>query len=239
MEIVTDLFAALIRIFSLDYLLGFLNRIVRIPGSLLLILVNLLPIFGVLYFGWHTADIILLYWGENVIIGFFSYFKILRAQGEVGKDSAISVNGRPIAQLKNRQLAFFFVLHYGMFTLVHGIVIIFVLGHGISFTSNNLFTFNFAAFLVSFAALFLSHGLSYYFNFLRHKEYLLNSPQLYFGSPYVRIIVTHVTVVLGAVLSDYIGGQFIIVIFIILKICFDLGFHLKSHSPLPMSLSAG
>lgn len=41
-----------------------------------LILVNLIPLFGVLFFGWSTSSIIYLYYVETIIIGFIYIFKL-------------------------------------------------------------------------------------------------------------------------------------------------------------------
>ena len=49
---------------------------------LFLIAVNLIPLFGVLFFGWSLFSIMFLYWIENGIIGFFNILKI--ALGETG-----------------------------------------------------------------------------------------------------------------------------------------------------------
>ena len=39
-------------------------------GSLVaLVLVNLVPIAGVLFFDWRVFDLLLLYWAESVVIG--------------------------------------------------------------------------------------------------------------------------------------------------------------------------
>ena len=50
---------------------------------LFLIAVNLIPLFGVLFFGWSLFSIMFLYWIENGIIGFFNILKI--ALGETGR----------------------------------------------------------------------------------------------------------------------------------------------------------
>ena len=41
------------------------------PSSIIaLIAVNLFPVFGVLFMGWDVFPIMILFWSENVIIGF-------------------------------------------------------------------------------------------------------------------------------------------------------------------------
>jgi len=46
-----------------------------------LILSNLIPLIGVLFFGWDVSTILILYWSENVIIGFYNIFKMAMARG--------------------------------------------------------------------------------------------------------------------------------------------------------------
>ena len=50
---------------------------------LFLIAVNLIPLFGVLFFGWSLFSIMFLYWIENGIIGFFNILKIVL--GDTGR----------------------------------------------------------------------------------------------------------------------------------------------------------
>lgn len=44
---------------------------------MVLILVNLLPIFGVIYANWSVLEIVALYWFENIVIGSLNVLKIL------------------------------------------------------------------------------------------------------------------------------------------------------------------
>ena len=47
-----------------------------------LILSNLVPVAGVILFDWNVSAILLLYWAENAIIGFFNVLKMSMAQGQ-------------------------------------------------------------------------------------------------------------------------------------------------------------
>jgi Family of unknown function (DUF6498) len=58
-----------------------------VPSSLsvaLLIAVNLIPLFGVMFLGWDLFPIMILYWLENGIIGLFNLPKIALASAPVG-----------------------------------------------------------------------------------------------------------------------------------------------------------
>ena len=66
---------------------------------------------GVLLFGWPAFTVLGFYWLENVVIGGFNALRILAlgARGERHLDSLGS--------------AVLFTLHYGLFCLVHGVVL--------------------------------------------------------------------------------------------------------------------
>ena len=43
---------------------------------------NLIPLVGVLFFGWDAATILVLYWAENLIVGFYSILRTVLASVE-------------------------------------------------------------------------------------------------------------------------------------------------------------
>ena len=46
-----------------------------------LVIANLIPLVGVLWFGWDVWGILTIYWLENGIVGFFNVLKMRRAAG--------------------------------------------------------------------------------------------------------------------------------------------------------------
>lgn len=52
-------------------------------SAILLIVANLVPLVGVLFFGWSLLTILVLYWVENGIVGLWNIPKILLAQGAI------------------------------------------------------------------------------------------------------------------------------------------------------------
>jgi hypothetical protein len=52
-------------------------------SAILLVAANLIPLVGVVFFGWSLWTILVLYWVENGIVGFWNVPKILLAQGSV------------------------------------------------------------------------------------------------------------------------------------------------------------
>ena len=90
-----------------------------------LIVANAIPLVGALFLGWNVWTILIVYWLENGIVGFFNVLKILRAEGPaIRPSSGWQMNGRPMADVGRRAIAGFFVLHYGIFWAVHGVFVL-------------------------------------------------------------------------------------------------------------------
>jgi hypothetical protein len=145
-------------------------------------------------------------------------------------------------------LAVFFTFHYGMFWFVHGIFV-FALPAFVGAESRNVAACGdpdpFGALqpcgtpfgeivwsnvAIAGAALFLSHGASFLFNYIGRGEYLTSSATRQMGAPYGRVVVLHLTIIFGAFAIAIIGAPVgALLILVGLKIAFDLGLHLREH----------
>ncbi|MDL2334817.1 MAG: DUF6498-containing protein, partial [Chloroflexota bacterium] len=132
-------------------------------AAAVLVAVNLVPLIGVLFWGWDVAIILISYWLENGIIGLINVPKIvLAAEG----NSALAT-----------VTAGFFAVHYGGFWLGHGIFVFIIVG----LATRGPLGFFFSApaenvdrglqILFMALLLFLSHGISFLFNYVGRKEY--------------------------------------------------------------------
>jgi hypothetical protein len=193
-------------------------------AALFLIAVNTIPLFGVLFFGWSLFSIMFLYWLENGIIGFFNVFKIALARAP--GPSRITINGRPVNPSNREIRIIFFIFHYGLFWTVHGVFVFLFFG-----ISSDLFGgIGLRGVAIAAAALFLSHGLSFFVNFLGKEEYLTVSPDGQMTEPYSRVVVLHVTILAGGFLADSLGAPLAaLVLLVLLKTAIDLFAHLREH----------
>jgi len=237
-----------------------------------LLVANAIPLIGVLFFGWNVWTILIVYWLENGIVGFFNILKMAKAEGEPdGAAATMTLNGRPIggaSAATKASLIPFFILHYGMFWAVHGIFVLTLplfagIGSGISPIGDpgvitpipsgfdvdpGLFQpgvileddesmmrgVSLPTILVAVIALTISHGASYYLNFLKGGEYRRVSPQAQMFAPYGRLVVLHLTIIFGGIAISFLGApQVAIVILVGLKTALDLGFHLAEHRKTP------
>jgi len=75
----------------------------------------------------------------------------------------------------------------------------------------------------------ISYGFSFIYNYIGEKEYLQTNINQQMIAPYGRIFIIQITLILGVFISLFAPSYFIIV-FVILKINFDLFAHLKVHT---------
>jgi hypothetical protein len=218
-------------------------EIQRYQSALALLLSNLVPLIGVLFFGWSGFNIVFLYWSENVIIGFFNVLKMLVA-GAAGDPSAARtalqpLPGRPGQLVFTVFLTGFFTFHYGLFTFVHGVFVVALFkfvpssqgGGPPAQNPFNLFEQAREALAsglgVAFLVLFLSHGFSFFVNFLYRGEYKRVSVPALFVAPYGRIVVLHLAILAGAFVGIAVGfPTAIVAMLVLMKTGLDLGFHL-------------
>jgi len=185
-----------------------------------LIIFNLIPLIGVCLFGWSLAAIMVLYWFENVIIGFYNVLKMIMAQGKTPKIRLRS-GSKPVTTAQKPFLIVFFIVHFGIFTLGHGVFVMVLFGKGLQ---------NIWGLLPAALSLFVSHGISMYHNFIRNGENKRVAFQDLFFQPYNRILIMHITIILGASAALILNlPAIILVVLIFLKILVDVLSHLNEH----------
>jgi hypothetical protein len=187
------------------------------PSALALIVANLVPVAGTVFLGWKLSDVMVLYWAESAIIGFWNVCKIL-------------VIGKWFALLAGP----FFIGHFGGFMAVHFLFIytLFVKGIQGSDSGGDLTEVAglFIALWPALLALFLSHGYSFFANFLGRKEYRGRTAGDQMSEPYSRIVFMHLVLIFGGGLTLLLGGPTPVLLLVIAaKIWFDLRAHLKQR----------
>lgn len=205
---------------------------------LLLVGVNMVPLLGVVFYDWNLFSIMFLYWFENGIIGLFNVFKISRAsKPSVG--SNLTINGRPTNLSGKAFYIPFFIMHYGLFWVVHGVFVIVLFGLfggqpfggvGPPEIAGGFRGFEPGGVAIAALSLFLSHGVSFFVNFLGNEEYRNVTPDQQMFQPYGRVVALHVTILGGGFLAGYFGTPLAsLVLLVILKTAIDVWAHLREH----------
>jgi hypothetical protein len=208
-----------------------------------LIAANLLPLVGVLFWGWDVFFLLLLFWCENVIIGVFGIARLIVASDTENAGEGLF-------------LPAFFLIHYGGFMFGHFMLLFFLIHYG---------GFMFGHFMLLFAmysshvagagqsaepadyysmvienlnwiavvALFISHGWSFVENYMGKREYENLRPGAAMALPYRRVMITHVALLAGGFFLVERGQPLVgLVLLVLLKIILDVTFHRREHSRL-------
>lgn len=199
-------------------------------STLVLVVANLVPLVGVVFFGWDLHSLLVVYWLESAVVGASFAAKIRRAEGEDDPADLPSIrfNDRPVGAFlgsSNRQILAFFCTHYGLFWVVHGV---FVLAFPGIFPELNPARPR----VVGLAAVGLVayHVVSYRVNFVGDREYERAGPVTLMVEPYRRVFVLHVTVVAGAFGVAIVGSPVgALVVMVVLKTLLDLRGHWREH----------
>lgn len=184
-----------------------------------LLATNTIPLFGVLFLDWDAFFIVLLYWSENLAIGFFNILKVVHIP--------VSKTDVRIKYL----IIPFFAIHYGIFTAGHGFFVFFLF----YFKSGRRFweeTDWMLGMIIAVLALFISHGISFFYNYLHKREFASANFFKLMISPYRRVVVMHIAIIAGSFLIISIKSSSqaaLLVVLVVLKTFLDLTLHLRSH----------
>jgi len=189
------------------------------PSALALLAANLVPLAGVLLGQWKLGDVMVLFWSESAIIGFYTALKMAVA----GKWASLFAVP-------------FFVGHFGGFMAVH-----FMFVYGLFFDGfagggpepgvRAELAGVFVPLWPALAALFVSHGVSFAVNFLGQREYTGATVQNLMTAPYKRVIVMHLTIIFGGWLAMLLKTPApALALLILLKVAADLRAHTREHA---------
>jgi len=194
----------------------------------LLVAVNLIPLVGAVFWGWNVYTLLILYWIENGIVGVFNVLKMALAQGPVDTRA-----GAPemVKTASRFTLIPFFILHYGIFWLVHGVFVLTLPQMaGIAGSVDMARGVNPLTILVAVVALSISHAVSYRLNFIGREEYRRVSAAAQMFKPYGRLLILHITIVFGALAIGLTGAPAAAVAVLVgLKTALDLVLFLADH----------
>ncbi|MBL7701294.1 MAG: hypothetical protein JNM14_03535 [Ferruginibacter sp.] len=191
----------------------------------LLIIVNLIPLYGVWFEGWNASEVFLVYCLETVIIGIINVLKMACVTLFVKKTDDWQ-NGGSTTKQSGWFFIFFFIVHYGFFVFVQT-QIFFAVSRLIpdgSFFVNyakipELLGHNGKIMLLIFIVYYTVQNFIDFF--LSGKYKTISMGRLMF-EPYMRIFVQQFVVILGGIFLGFGAGKIFILIFIIAKIFFEL-----------------
>jgi len=179
---------------------GYWGRALTQPVVWLGLAIDLLPIYGVLAWGWTAVPLVLLYWMENIVAGAMTIPRIVISGSTYG----------PVGWLAGAGLSVFFVFHYGLFCMVHGTFLMgfaaFASGPSAMATMpimdfTGMFEYSLRSGLHVDWMLYAIIGFQvvvFLWDFLIKGEYKTTNPMVEMFAPYGRIVILHFGLFVGA-----------------------------------------
>lgn len=193
----------------------------------ILILSNLIPVYGVWFMGWSAVEVFTVYALETLIIGMLTVLKLLMASLARGKDKWYN-KGRSI-EVSGLFFIVFFIMHFGIFALVQTSIFAGVSGITPAGKSPEYFFFHWWEFInrdigIMLMIFLLSYLLRDLMPFMIRKDYQQAPMLLLMFQPYGRIVVQQFTVILGSMFLSFKLGAVFVLIFAGVKIMAELFF---------------
>ena len=179
--------------------------------------------YGVLMLGWSVFVVVALFWFENVLIGVFNVAKMLITGARTG---------HTVSMIAALALSVFFTIHYGMFTVAHGVFVVGLFGQGELGSSQGLFAplgrmlgylladrdgWLAAVGITALQAAAFVRWLS-----STRAQPVLLLPALMFA-PYGRIVILHITIIVSGILVGMLKLPVLgALLLVALKLAFDI-----------------
>ncbi len=187
------------------------------PSTLALVAANLLVMAGVLFLGWNIGEVLLLYWGESVVIGFYALLKL-------------GVLARWWILLQGP----YFVVPFGFMMLCFLVASLMIADESVRIDAGRYLPQDYAAIAwdlaPALAAFVISHGVSFCVNFLGRREYVGRSAGDLVIEPYRRVIPMLIMVLLAAsFVTMFSGVRELMLVVVLIKLAFDVLAHLQER----------
>lgn len=204
---------------------GFKKELKR--GDWLIIVANLIPVFGVWFLGWNAVEAFTVYAMETLIVGILTVLKLLVATFYKKKDTWQS--GNQVTQQAGFVFILFFIAHFGIFAMVQTTIFSQVAGITPPGSGVMHFFFHFWEYINEDIAWMLggfviSYLLRDFIPFLYREEYKNISMMHLMFQPYGRVLIQQFTVILGSMFLSFGLGKVFILVFALAKIAFEVFF---------------
>ncbi len=184
-----------------------------------LIIANLITGVLAVYEGWSLQELMIIYWAQSIIIGYFSIRRMLDLK-QFSTENFKSNGVRPPENEATKcSTATFFAFHYGAF---HAGYMVFLVAE-----NQSAHQFSWIVLAICTAAFYLNHRYSYIHNKELDETRRPNIGAIMFF-PYARVIPMHLTIIIGAALGPTTIAS--LLLFLGLKTLADVIMHKVEHS---------
>lgn len=220
-----------------------------------IILIDLIPLFGILYWGWGTMDAVYLYFFETLIMCLITYLKMRRSANlfilyrpkkrtenkadRRGKFMQFAANTTKRSYRFIRSIiSFVFLLLNIPLGLLLMMIMLSIEGKGFSLSAifgydgghTDLFVMNVNTFYIIAGLLLIEHFYTYYVKYVKGNEYEASGLLNEMISFEIRILVQTIIMVGGVALIFFFDfSKVIVIILIIMKTLVDVFVYLRNR----------
>lgn len=195
-----------------------------------LIMANIIPIFGVMFYDWKFAPILILYWLETIVIIFYTALKIYFFPGYVKVVLAQPTLDDQVIIPRKKAQEFQSVVNKFQNRFKLTWIIFFLLGFGIYIALTGFFIFYLIpehhfgnGIWAALTALFISHGISFYYDYLGKEEYKKVSPKEFMFALEKRFFIILFVIIIGGFVYNSFGNPWpALILMVFLKIFFEI-----------------
>lgn len=192
-----------------------------------ILLTNILLIFLAILLEWEVADLMFMFWIENIVLGFYGILKITFFKGPKGQKE-IEINKHTVVISKVKYILVpFFIIHFGFFCFIHGSFIEVFFGNGFVPEARQLMTWdNVWNLKYGILAIFINYGVSFIFSYLKKEEFRTASFVGLLIDPYRRIVIVQLMLMASGIIFilclSKVPAIIFILFFFIVKLALDL-----------------
>lgn len=198
-----------------------LRRTYYEPLALAGLIVDLIPVYAVLFLGWGAVPLVFLYWLENLVIGAVTLARM----------TAVAA-GKGLANLVGMAfLGPFFVVHYGLFCFVHGQFLNSFADLSAQTSAGFLSPFELVAGALAsgpgmpglVSVIIAWQAWAFFSDFIRRGGYRQGEVADEMGAPYGRIVLLHIALFAGFAALLALGQPMLGVLgLIVLRVVFGM-----------------
>lgn len=187
----------------------------------LIIISNLIPVYGVWFLGWSAVEVFIVYALETLIIGLLTVLKLLIAT--FARKTDTWHNQGSTSQVSGLFFIVFFVLHFGIFAAVQTAIFSGVAGINPPGKGALYFFFHWWEYINEDIAWMLGGFIISYLArdfvpFIMKGDYKSVPMMILMFQPYGRILVQQFTVILGSMFLTFQLGKVFMLVFAVAKI---------------------
>ncbi len=195
-------------------------------GSAVLLIVNLIPLFGVWFQGWDPRQMFLVYCMETIIIGGYNILKMLLVTFYKKEDEWEYNNGKTM--VSGIFFIVFFIFHYGLFVFIQ--TAMFTAISGLS-TYSEFGPLTFLGSLFSYLTFdtkivlyffIIMYGIRMVTDFVITGKYKQASLGVLMFQPYIRIFIQQFVVIIGSIFLSFGAGRIFMLVFVCIKVYFEI-----------------